>query len=104
MTSFLVSDRAAGATGSEEIMASNSCVKKGLCQVIDSRSHGISVLTSVTSSFIITMTCSHVSSTTHFSETRLRWLVLTVEVARPLMSKLERVKGVKAENFMVALV
>lgn len=31
MASFSVSDRAAGATGSEEIVASNSCAKKGLC-------------------------------------------------------------------------
>ena len=37
MASFSVSDRAAGATGSEEIVASNSCAKKGLCQVMDSR-------------------------------------------------------------------
>jgi hypothetical protein len=50
------------------------------------------------------MTCEHVSSATRFSETRLRWLALTVEVARPLTSKLERVKREKAENFMVALV
>ena len=62
------------------------------------------VLTSVTSSFIITMTCEHVSSTTRFSETRLRWLALTVEVAKSLTSKLERAKREKAENFMVALV
>lgn len=89
MASFSVSDRAAGATGSEEIVTfvAPACV-----------------LTSVTSSFIITMMCEHVSSTTRFSETRLRWLALTVEVARPLMSKLERVKREKAENFMVALV
>jgi len=43
MASFSVSDRAAGATGSEEIVASNSCVKKRLCQVMDSRTHGTSV-------------------------------------------------------------
>ena len=47
MISFSVLDRAAGATGSEEIVASNSCVspamKKGLCQVMDSRTHGTSV-------------------------------------------------------------
>ena len=47
MASFSVSDRAAGATGSEEIVASNSRVspamKKGLCQVMDSRTHGTSV-------------------------------------------------------------
>jgi len=104
MISFLVSDMAAGATGSEEIVASNSCVKKGLCQAMDSRIHGTSVLTSVTSSFIITMTCEHVSSTTRFSETRLRWLALTVETARPLTSKLERVEREKSENFTVGLV
>lgn len=43
MASFSVSDRAAGATGSEEIVTSNSCVKKGLRQVVDSRTRGTSV-------------------------------------------------------------
>jgi hypothetical protein len=49
------------------------------------------------------MTCEHIS-TTRFSETKLRWLALTVEAARLLTSKLERVERKKSENFTVALV